>query len=117
MEVVRIIDLKNYKGVNLLEAEESIGLVKEAVFYLHEKTKDLSDEEYINWLKNKIKNGFFLNLDRIELGDDLFQNPKFLFMKNDYEKLPFDIVTVIDIAVTQNGLIDSDYEHLIDAYW
>lgn len=112
MEVVRIIDLKDYKGVSLMESETN-SLVKEAVFYLNEKTKDMTDEQYIEWLKKKRTEGF-TNIDRIQLGDDLFQNKKFLFLKDDYEMLPFDILTVISIALDSNGFKDKEYKHLID---
>lgn len=115
MEIVRINDLKNAEGENIFEAE-SEGLVKEAAFYLNEKTKDLSDDEYIDWLKNKIKKGFFVTEDRLTLGDDLFTNEKFLFLQKDYELLPIDIVTVLDLAIEQNGLKEKEYKYLIDSY-
>lgn len=114
-EVVRIIDLVNFEGIGLMEVESN-SLVKEAVYYLHEKTKDLSDGEYIEWLKNKKKNGFMLQRDIIEVENDLFQDERFLFMQKDYRMLPFDLVTVFDLALDQNGLKDPDYKHLIDSY-
>lgn len=115
-QVVRITDLKNFKGESIFEVEDN-GLIKEAAFYLSEQTKDLSDDEYIDWLKKKQSTGFFMREDQLKLEEDLFQDKRFLFMQRDLEKLPSDIVTVLDLAVEQNDLKDKEYKHLIDSYY
>jgi len=115
MEVVRIIDLVNFEGVKLMLVEDN-SLIKDAVYYLHEKTKDLSDGEYIEWLKNKKKNGFMLQRDIIEVENDLFQDERFLFMQKDYMVMPVHLSTVFDLALNQNNLKDKEYKHLIDSY-
>lgn len=115
MDIVRIIDLKDHKGDLLLESEQP-SLIKEAVFYLHEKTKDMPDEKYIEFLNQKKEKGF-RNEDIIVLDNDISERGNLLFMKGIVDKLPFDIVTVLNIAIVSNGLSeDKEYEHLIDAY-
>lgn len=99
--MVRVLDLKR-NGVSLLELEEpSLGLIKEATFYLAKKTEQMSDEEFGVWLQKINKEGW-LNERNQELYRDVFSGD-FRFLQKDVEELKGFISIVLGYLFESNS--------------
>lgn len=104
--MIRVLNLKDSDGNFLLESEKASQTMKEAVFYLDKKTSGLSDDKFIEWLKDKAHNGSFGYEDRVTLTNDVY-TPEFAFMSKDIDKLGGNISMVIDMLAIENKIIDN----------
>ena len=104
MEVKRILELRDSKGVLFLDSETVEEEMKEAIFYLDKKTEHLSDEEFIFWVLDKAANGSFGYEDQITLKQDVY-TPEFAFMSKNILKLGVCISLIIDNLVEANDLL------------
>lgn len=111
MEVKRILDLKDSSGEFLLDSENVDSIMKEAVYYLDKKTNDLTDEQFMEWLIDKMNNGSFNFEDKMKLESDLW-SPEFAFLTKKVLKIGAYISMLIDNLVEANGLSSSMPEHL-----
>lgn len=106
MEIVRFSEIKTFDGVNIFENETNVNKIKEAAFYLHKKTEDMTDEQFIEFLKSK-DTGLFMNEDYMnEIRDDFFQDKCFAFMMKDVEEIMYGILELIPMALKQNNIIE-----------
>ena len=115
MEVKRVLDLKDSSGEYLLTSEVTEELMKEAVFYLDKKTHNLTDEQFMVWVRDKMENGSFGYEDKVILSNDVF-TPEFAFVSKNVLKLGVYISYVIDILVEANGLSSPMPDYLTNEY-
>jgi len=102
MKVVRPIDLK-FSGEPMLESEKAPQLLKQATFYVSEKTSEMSDEAFINWVKGKRDNGI-LEREINELKDDVWRG-EFGYLAKTVDRLPTYIFDVVESLVIANNLV------------
>lgn len=101
--MIRVLDLVDSKKVLLLDSEDVESLMKEAVFYLDKKTNHLTDEQFMEWLIDKMNNGSFNFEDKMKLESDLW-SPEFAFLTKKVVKIGAYISMLIDGLVEANGL-------------
>ena len=103
MTTVRPLELKYDDGTLIIEAETDVGHYNAAIFYLQKKTEDLSDDEFIVWLKNKQAKGSCDVGERMELEDDVF-GKEFAGLQKQFKYLPTAVYCFINFLVDANGL-------------
>ncbi len=103
-EVIRVLDLKTKEGIYLLDTEEDNLHLKEACFYLDKKTNQMSDEEFIEWIKLKMKTGIYMNENRFELKEDIYQRFPFLIKIFEANYLVPAMDLVLAMLIDANGL-------------
>lgn len=102
MKVTRFNEL-TIQGEHIFDMEQDDLHLKEAAFYLDKKTEDLSDEQFLAFVKRRMTDGSFNGSDLIILQNDLFGG-EFPFLQKLIDKLPASISIVIDYAIDANGL-------------
>jgi len=106
MEIVRILQLKDKDGILILNWEDDPLFVKYAAYYLDKKTDSLTDEEFLDWVKDKAKNGIFMMEDKLQFEHDMFTN-EFSFLRKEMNRIPAAMGTVLGMLVDANRLIES----------
>ena len=113
--LIRPLDLVNKKGKLMMDLDENIMNIKDGIWYMDEKTKHLTDEEYLEWLKSKVEEPFSY-ADNIEIEMDIF-SPKFAHLQKKHSQLRIARSLVIDLLAEQNGLLDDNQtEHIIKEF-
>lgn len=109
MEIVRILQLKDKDGALILNWEEDPLCVKYAAYYLDKKTDSLTDEEFLDWIRDKAKNGIFMGNDKYTFEADMFTD-EFSFLRKHMDKIPTAMGTVLGMLVSANKSIGSEYK-------
>ena len=94
-----------------MDLDENIMNIKDGIWYVDEKTKHLTDEEFLEWLKSKVEEPFSY-ADNM----DIF-SPKFACLQKKHSQLRIARSLVIDLLAEQNGLLDDNQtEHIIKEF-
>lgn len=101
MEVVRAINLEDQHGTPIMQLENDPMGLKDAIFYIEEKTKGMSDEDFMSFLKGKTINGPFTVAEKHELMSDRIMTYPFL-QKYSPEELLASCDVILNYLVKEN---------------
>lgn len=107
MKIVRPLDLKCEDGNLVMDSvDEKLEDLKSAVFYINEKTKDKSDEDFLSLLQQIRKQGYFPNDENIQIEKDVTEQDKFPFLGLiDLIRFKILYTDAIDLLIEQNNLL------------
>lgn len=101
----RPVDLK-HKGINFFESDLVPQNLKLAAWYLQLKFENISDEEFLKWLKLKLKEGF-MDHDEMKFERDV-HTKKYAVMRKNYKDIVPYITEVIDLLAESNSLLKEE---------
>lgn len=107
MEVIRSLQLKNSDNILIMDQEDDTFDVKSACVYIQKKTEDLSDEDFIKWVKDKIESHFDTLEERLSIDSDLYSGEFTYMQKIGISNFHVALVIVIDYLSKENGLINN----------
>jgi len=103
MEVKRLHDLEMKGGIGIMDMEEDPLYLKDALWYLSSKTDEMSDEEFLSWLKGKMVNGVFTSAELFQFDRDIF-SPEFASLIKTRDQVMCGIGILIDYLIDANNL-------------
>jgi hypothetical protein len=103
MEVVRLFDLKMKGGIGIMDMDEDPLYLKNALWYLQVQTEDMSDEEFLTWLKGKKVNGAFTEPEIFQFNQDIM-SPEFAVLIKHRDQVFMGCGIIIDYLIDANNL-------------